>query len=250
MLAKRVIACLDVKDGRTVKGLQFEDLKDAGDAVELGAKYSRLGIDELVFLDIAATLEARKTFCELVTRVAEEVSIPFTVGGGIKSVADVEQLLRSGADKISINSAALARPELIEETAREFGSQCIVVAMDVKRVGDKIKLFSHAGKKETGRSFQDWIKEVQDLGAGEILLTSIDCDGVQRGFDLELTALCSSLSKIPVIASGGAGSMHDFKDVFDKANADAALAAGVFHFGQIEIPELKEYLRQNLITVR
>jgi cyclase len=249
-LAKRIIACLDVKNSRTVKGVKFEDLKDAGDAVELGAYYSQEGIDELVFLDIAATLEERATFAELVQGVASTLSIPFTVGGGIGSLADVERMLRSGADKVSINTAAIMNPDLISEVAKEFGSQCLVLAIDCKRVCGEAKVFSRAGQVETDWNLISWVKEVENLGVGEILLTSIEADGSKSGFDIELTALCSSAVNIPLIASGGAGEKEDFLQVFNEGKADAALAAGIFHFGELKVNELKDFLKLNNIQIR
>jgi len=255
MLTKRIIPCLDVKDGRTVKGVNFVNLRDAGDAVELGKVYTEQGADELVFLDITATVEGRGTFLELVTRVAQNINIPFTVGGGITSIQDVSALLHAGADKVSINSAAVRNPDLINQLSREFGSQCIVVAIDtrwVETVGGKKAhiVHTHGGRKATEFNTLSWAKEVEDRGAGEILLTSMDTDGTKEGFAVELTAEISGNANIPVIASGGAGTMEHFYDVFTQGKADAALAASIFHFGEIGIPELKKYLHNNEIPIR
>ena len=269
MLTKRIIPCLDVKDGRTVKGVNFVNLRDAGDAVELGALYADQGADELVFLDIAATIEGRKTLLDLVRRVAQTINIPFTVGGGIGSVADVSALLNAGADKVSINSSAVRRPDLIDELALAFGSQCIVVAIDTKKVQSvKFKVQSesilypltptsythlvhtHGGRTPTTLQTIDWAKEVENRGAGEILLTSMDHDGTKNGFALELTAHISSNANIPIIASGGAGTMEHFYDVFTTGKADAGLAASIFHFKEIEIGTLKQYLQQRGLPMR
>ena len=250
MLTKRIIACLDVKNGRTVKGVQFEDLIDAGDGVELGQRYSREGIDELVFLDITATLEERTTFTDLVKRVATEIQIPFTVGGGIKKLNDVERLLRAGADKVSLNSAAFDNPDLISDVAKEFGSQCLVIAIDSKDINGIPCAFQHAGKTQTKWKTIDWAQEVSALGAGEILLTAIDFDGSKQGFYCELTRQVSDSVSIPVIASGGAGNKQHFLDVFNSGKADAALAASIFHFGNVVVSELKHFLRQNSVSVR
>ena len=253
MLTKRIIPCLDVKDGRTVKGVNFVNLRDAGDAVELGAFYADQGADELVFLDIAATLEGRSTLLELVRRVARTVNIPFTVGGGISSKADVSALLEAGADKVSINSAAVRNPDLINELALEFGSQCIVVAIDTRASqGPDIQqlVHTHGGRKPTKLRTLEWAKEVEQRGAGEILLTSMDTDGTKNGFALELTAAISASANIPIIASGGAGTMAHFYDVFTAGKADAGLAASIFHFKEIEIPALKQYLHQRGLPMR
>lgn len=255
MLTKRIIPCLDVKDGRTVKGINFVNLRDAGDAVELGRLYADQGADELVYLDITATVEGRGTFLELVTRVAQTVNIPFTVGGGIASIRDVSALLLAGADKISINSSAVREPSLIDELSREFGSQCIVVAIDTRYVetsagARRHVVHTHGGRKPTPLETIAWAKEVEDRGAGEILLTSMDTDGTKAGFALELTARISGGANIPVIASGGAGTMSHFYDVFTEGKADAALAASIFHFGEIGIPELKTYLSEQHIPMR
>ena len=251
MLAKRIIPCLDVKNGQTVKGVNFENLQYAGDAVELAKKYSEEGADELVFLDITATNENRNTTIEMVEKVAKQVFIPFTVGGGIKSTKDIKNLLLAGADKISLNSAAVNNPNLIKEAANQFGSQCVVVAIDLKRVEGDFYVFINAGKKNTGIKLIDWVNQVQDLGAGEILLTSMDFDGTKKGFDLEATKIVCDISKIPVIASGGAGadSKH-FIDVFNIAKADAALAASIFHYNTLPIKQLKDELKKANITIR
>jgi cyclase len=250
MLTKRIIPCLDIKDGRTVKGINFEQLRDAGDPVELAKIYSDQGADELVFLDITATVDKRKTLAELVTKIAKSINIPFTVGGGISTVEDVKVLLHAGADKISINTAAVKHPQLINDMALEFGSQCIVVAIDTRKVLGIDYVHTHGGRKPTLLKTQEWAKEVCDRGAGEILLTSMDHDGTKSGFANEITAEISTLLSIPVIASGGAGSMHHFKDVFTFGKADAALAASIFHFREIPIPDLKNYLDQEGISVR
>ena len=251
MLAKRIIPCLDVKDGQTVKGTNFLQLRQAGDPVELGKLYSQQGADELVFLDITASHEGRKTFTDMVQKVAAEIDIPFTVGGGISELADVERMLSAGADKISINSAALRRPQLIDEIVSHFGSQVCVVAIDAHQDGEGAwTCFLNGGRIPTDRNLFDWAKEVNDRGAGEILFTSMNHDGVKQGFACEALSRLASELTIPVIASGGAGKMEDFRDVFALGHADAALAASVFHFGQIGIPELKEYLRKEGIIVR
>jgi cyclase len=250
MLAKRIIPCLDVKDGRTVKGTQFLNLRDAGDPVELAKIYCEQGADELVFLDISATNEKRRTLTELVAAVAAEINIPFTVGGGINSTDDIGALLAAGADKVSINSAALRRPELLAEAAKHFGSQCVVLAIDAKRVGSSWMAFENGGRKETGLDAIEWAKRGTDLGAGEILLTSMDADGTKDGFDNDLTRTIAEAVSVPVIASGGAGTVEHFLDAFQTGKADAALAASVFHFREIEIPELKRYLQQQNIEVR
>ncbi|SDK39512.1 cyclase [Catalinimonas alkaloidigena] len=250
MLTKRIIPCLDVKDGKTVKGVNFVNLRDAGDPVELGARYAEEGADELVFLDITATVEKRRTLVELVRRVAKEINIPFTVGGGISTVEDVSALLHAGADKVSINSSAVRRPELINELAQEFGSQCVVVAIDTRYVDGEHIVHTHGGRTPTEKRTIPWAQEVEERGAGEILLTSMDTDGTKAGFALELTQEISRRLQIPVIASGGAGTMEHFKEVFQDGCADAALAASIFHFKEIEIPGLKEYLRRENIAVR
>lgn len=251
MPAKRIIPCLDVKDGQTVKGVNFENLRYAGDAVELAKKYSQEGADELVFLDITATNEKRKTTVEMVEKVAKQVFIPFTVGGGIKTIEDIKVLLSAGADKVAINSAAVKTPDIINNAANYFGSQCIVVAIDAKRTDGDFYVHINAGKLNTGIKLSDWIKEVQKRGAGEILLTSMDADGTQNGFDIEMTKLAAEKSSIPVIASGGAGANpNHFIDIFEKGYADAALAASIFHFNTLPIKELKKALSNNNIEVR
>ena len=250
MLTKRIIPCLDIKDGRTVKGVNFVELRDAGDAVEQGAIYAEQGADELVFLDITATVENRKTLVELVRKVAREVNIPFTVGGGISSVQDVSALLNAGADKISINSSAVRRPDLINELALQFGSQCVVVAIDSKDYGHRNMVHTHGGRTPTEVVTEPWAYEVQERGAGEILLTSMDHDGTKAGFANELTSSISKKLDIPVIASGGAGNMEHFYDVFTEGAADAALAASIFHFKEIPIPSLKNYLHEQGIPMR
>ena len=249
MLTKRIIPCLDIKDGRTVKGTNFVNLRDAGDPVELGAIYARQGADELVFLDITATVDKRKTLIELVRKVAQAVNIPFTVGGGISSIADVSALLNAGADKVSINSSAVRNPSLIDELALEFGSQCIIVAIDTRQMSEHI-VHTHGGRKPTSLRTLEWAKEVENRGAGEILLTSMDTDGTKAGFALELTAAVSGAANIPVIASGGAGTMDHFVDVFTTGKADAGLAASIFHFKEIDIPDLKNYLAGKGISMR
>lgn len=251
MLAKRIIPCLDVKDGQTVKGVNFENLRYAGDPVELAKKYSDDGADELVFLDITATNEKRKTTVEMVKKVASQVFIPFTVGGGINSIDDMKMLLQAGADKIAINSAAVKNPDLISDSSSYFGSQCIVVAVDAKRVDGDFYVHINAGKVNSGIKLIDWVKEVEQRGAGEILLTSMDADGTQNGFDIEMTKLVANSVKIPVIASGGAGPVvSHFTDVFKNGHADAALAASIFHFNTLSVPNLKKELRNNSIEVR
>jgi cyclase len=250
MLKRRIIPCLDIRDGRTVKGVRFLDIRDAGDPVELAKIYAARGADELVFLDITATIENRQTLISLVERIAAEINIPFTVGGGINSVEDVGLLLRAGADKITINSAAVRRPELMAEIAREFGSQCVVVAIDTNIVNGQWRVFVNGGRTPVKIRTIDWAVMAAENGAGEILLTSMQNDGTKSGFSLELTAEVSSLVNIPVIASGGAGKMQHFKDVFFNTGCSAALAASIFHFGEIDIMELKEYLKNENIAIR
>lgn len=250
MLAKRIIPCLDIKNGRTVKGVNFVNLRDAGDPVELAARYAAEGADELVFLDITATHEGRKTFAELVHRIAQAINIPFTVGGGIGSVSDVSVLLEAGADKVSVNSAAVRNPLLINELSREFGSQCIVVAIDAKRDDGDWWVYLNGGRLRTEVRALAWATEAEERGAGEILLTSMDHDGNKNGFAIELTSAISERLNIPVIASGGAGRMEHFTEVFIEGKADAALAASIFHFGEIPVPDLKKYLRYEGIAVR
>jgi cyclase len=249
-LAKRIVPCLDVKDGQTVKGVNFVNLKSAGDPVELGKAYSEAGADELVFLDITASFEGRKTFTDMVTRVAREINIPFTVGGGINEIADVERLLYAGADKVSINSAAIRHHELINEIAGKFGSQVCVCAIDARLDDDGWHCYVKGGRERTELGLFDWAREVADRGAGEILFTSMNHDGVKNGFACEALAQLADEVSIPIIASGGAGKMEHFRDAFVKGKADAALAASVFHFGEIAIPELKKYLRSEGINVR
>lgn len=250
-LAKRIIPCLDVKNGETVKGINFENLQYAGDPIVLAKKYSDAGADELVFLDITATNEGRKTTAKMVERVAQQVFIPFTVGGGIQSIADFKILLSAGADKIAINSAAVKNPDLIKEASDYFGSQCVVVAIDAKFVDGDFYVFINAGKKNTGIKLIDWVKKVEQLGAGEILLTSMDADGTQNGFDLRMTKLVVESVNIPVIASGGAGAdIEHFVEVFNSANADAALAASIFHYDTLPVKVLKNGLNDVGIPVR
>lgn len=250
MLTKRIIPCLDIKEGRTVKGTKFVDLRDAGDPVELGAFYAENGADELVFLDITATIDNRKTLVELVKQVARQVNIPFTVGGGIGSIEDVSALLNAGADKVSINSSAVHRPALIDELALQFGSQCIIVAIDTRFVDGIDWVHTHGGRNITSFKTLEWAKEVELRGAGEILLTSMDTDGTKAGFANKLTCRISANASIPIIASGGAGTMDDFYDVFTLGKADAGLAASIFHFKEIEISALKNYLAEKGIPMR
>lgn len=250
MLSKRIIPCLDVKDGRTVKGVNFVDLKDAGDPVELAWQYAQQGADELVFLDITATHERRKTMIEMVKSVARQLNIPFTIGGGITEIADAEALLNAGADKISINSAAVKNPQLIADLAKVFGRQFVVVAVDTKLVEGKNMVHLNGGRLITELETEQWIKQAEDLGAGEILLTSMDHDGTKQGFDCNLLQTISQMINIPVIASGGAGSIEHFTEVFTTTGVDAALAASVFHFGEIPIPVLKNELKKHNIPVR
>jgi cyclase len=250
MLSKRIIPCLDVKEGRTVKGVNFVELRDAGDPVELGRIYAEQGADELVFLDITATVEKRKTLADLVRRVAKQVNIPFTVGGGISSIEDVAAMLNAGADKVSVNSAAVRRPELIDELAANFGNQCIVVAIDSRHMEGRHIVHTHGGRTPTEKETLAWAREVQERGAGEILLTSMDHDGTKSGFANALTRQLSTDLHIPVIASGGAGNMAHFVEAFTLGRADAALAASIFHFREIPIPDLKNYLTQHQIPIR
>ncbi len=250
MLKKRIIPCLDIKNGRTVKGINFEGLVDAGDPVELAKVYSQNGADELVFLDITATHEGRKTMLEMVKNVALSINIPFTVGGGISSVEDAALLLKNGADKISVNSSAVKNPNLIKELAQKFGNQCVVIAIDAKLINDKWKVFLNGGRIETDLELFAWAKEAVNLGAGEILFTSMDHDGTKNGFAIEALKKMSEIVNVPIIASGGCGNMQHFKDVFLESKVDASLAASVFHFGEIKIPELKTYLKTNKIEIR
>ena len=250
MLTKRIIPCLDIKDGRTVKGVNFVNLRDAGDPVALAAQYAQEQADELVFLDISATEQKRKTLANLVLRVAEAIDIPFTVGGGISAIEDVAILLKNGADKVSVNSAAVKNPDLINDLAEKFGSQCIVVAIDAKQIEGQWKVHLVGGKEPTDRDLFEWAKEVEQRGAGELLFTSMDHDGTKQGFANEALARLSVETNLPVIASGGAGNISHFSDSFTIGKADAALAASVFHFGEIAIPELKNKLKQQQIAVR
>jgi cyclase len=250
MLAKRIIPCLDVKDGRVVKGVRFVDLRDAGDPVEAAMAYDAQGADELVFLDITASHEDRAIMLEVVRRTAEGIYMPLTVGGGIRSVEDVRRLLRAGADKVSLNTAAVARPAVIREAAQRFGSQCIVVAIDARREGDGWGVYTHGGRRAAGRDAVEWAREAVVLGAGEILLTSMDRDGTKDGYDLELTRAISDAVSVPVIASGGAGSLEHFHDALVDGHADAALAASLFHFGIHTIAEAKQYLGERGVEVR
>ncbi|MBK5195111.1 MAG: imidazole glycerol phosphate synthase subunit HisF [Proteiniphilum sp.] len=247
---KRIIPCLDIKDGRTVKGVNFVELRDAGDAVELAKRYVLEGADELVFLDITATVENRKTLTELVHRVAEEINIPFTVGGGISSLEDAQAIIRAGADKVSLNSSAVDHPELLTEIASQFGSQCVVLAIDTKLVDGEWMVYVHGGRTPTPLRTLDWAREGEKRGAGEILLTSMNNDGTRDGFAIDITRSVSDTVNIPVIASGGAGTMAHFADVFTQTRASAALAASIFHFGEIPIPTLKQYLKEQNIPIR
>jgi imidazole glycerol-phosphate synthase subunit HisF len=250
MLKRRIIPCLDIKDGRTVKGVNFVNLVDAGDPVELAKAYVNQGADELVFLDITATIENRKTLASLVERIASEINIPFTVGGGTDTIEDVAILLKAGADKVTLNSAAVKRPELISELAGQFGNQCIVVAIDTKFVDNKWMVFINGGRTPTPQEAASWARRAEELGAGEILLTSMNTDGTKSGFSINITGEVSRNVNIPVIASGGAGSMKHFRDVFYNTNCSAALAASIFHFGEIDIRDLKKYLMSENIFVR
>lgn len=250
MYTKRIIPCLDVHDGRVVKGVNFVNLRDAGDPVEIAAAYDKAGADELVFLDITASSDRRNTVVDMVRAVAEKVFIPFTVGGGIRTVDDFKAILREGADKVSVNSAAIDNPNLIAQAADKFGSQCVVLAIDAKRTPDGFHIFKHGGRIDTGIDAIEWAIKGCELGAGEILLTSMDCDGTKAGYDLELTRQISENVTVPVIASGGAGSKKDFYDALTDGKADAALAASLFHYKELEIMEVKEYLRQKGVSVR
>lgn len=250
MLKKRIIPCLDIKDGRTVKGVNFVGLRDAGDPVELARMYSEIGADELVFLDITATNEKRKTLVALVKEVAQQVAIPFTVGGGVSSVEDAYQLLQSGADKVAINSAAVKRPELIKELADKFGNQCVVLAVDAKLIGDTWKVFLNGGRVETDKELFSWVKQAEELGAGEILFTSMDHDGTKAGFAIDALKKMNELLTIPIIASGGAGSIAHFTEVFQQTDVSAALAASIFHFKEVDLSALKQALRAQHIQIR
>lgn len=250
MLTKRIIPCLDVDKGRVVKGVNFVKIKDAGDPVEMAKFYYQTGADELVFLDITASSDNRKTMLDVVKRVAREIFIPFTVGGGIASVNDMKVVLKAGADKIAINTSAVKNPQLITDGAEVFGNQCIVVAVDAKKKGDEWEVYINGGRTPTGKNVLDWVRLVVDMGAGEILLTSMDCDGTKDGYDIELTKLISESVQVPVIASGGAGRIKDFKEVFIQGKADGALAASLFHFGELKIGNVKNYLEKQKISVR
>jgi imidazole glycerol-phosphate synthase subunit HisF len=250
MLAKRIIPCLDVKEGRVVKGTHFVNLRDAGDPVECGLRYSEEGADELVFLDITASSDKRNIVVDMVRRVADSINIPFTVGGGLRSVEDIQEILRAGADKVSLNTSAVEHPSLVQTAAERFGSQCIVVAIDARREGGSAKVYTHGGRKRTELDAVEWAKKVAELGAGEILLTSMDADGTKAGYDLDLTEKISSAVQIPVIASGGAGNLEDlYKGLTDGA-ASAVLAASIFHFREVTIGDAKSYLRERGVTVR
>lgn len=251
MLTKRIIPCLDMTEGKVVKGIQFETFKDAGDPVRLAEKYDKEGADELVFLDITASIENRNILLDVVKRTAEEVTIPFSVGGGVRTIKDMRMILLSGADKVSVNTGGFKNPKLITDCANAFGSQCIVLSLDAKKVGkDRWNVFINGGRTDTGASAIDWAKEAVSLGAGEILLTSIDCDGTKKGFNVELTRIVSKAVSVPVIASGGAGTLSDFEEILTKGEADAALAASLFHFGELTISDVKNYLRRKNILVR
>lgn len=250
MLKKRIIPCLDIKDGRTVKGINFENIKDAGDPIELAKRYVAQGADELIFLDITATIENRKTLIELVEKIAAQINIPFTVGGGISTLEDVANLIKAGADKVSINSSCVKKPQLIRQIAKEFGSQCLVVAIDTKFEDGDWKVFINGGRKATQWQTVQWAKEVQYLGAGEILLTSMNNDGNKNGFAINITNQVSKAVNIPVISSGGAGNKEHFKEMFSQTTATGGLAASIFHYGELEIPDLKKYLKKNKIAIR
>ena len=250
MITKRIIPCFDVKDGRVVKGTKFQDLKDVSDPVDLAIKYNALGADELVFYDITASHEKRKLFTDVLERLAKEVFIPLTVGGGINTLEDFSRVLNAGADKVSVNSGAVKNPQLIKEAAEKFGDQCVVLSIDVKRVDGQFKVFINGGRTDTGLDALEWAERGQELGAGELVINSMDTDGVKEGFDLEMLEAFSKVVSIPIIASGGAGKIEDFEDVFKVKGVDAGLAASVFHFGTIEIPELKKYLKEKGISSR
>ncbi len=250
MLTKRIIPCLDVKDGRVVKGINFVKLRDAGDPVDCAKVYDEAGADELTFLDITASIEGRKTFMDVVKRTAEQVFMPLTVGGGITNVNDIRDLLSFGADKVSLNTAAVREPGLVRRAANTFGNQCIVVAIDAKRVGNRWEVFTHGGRNASGKDAVVWAKEAQEAGAGEILLTSMDADGTKQGFDIPLTRAVVDAVSIPVIASGGAGTIEHFGQLFTQTNADAALAATIFHYGEISLEQVKAYLKQQKVSVR
>ncbi|MDA1316947.1 MAG: imidazole glycerol phosphate synthase subunit HisF [bacterium] len=250
MLTKRIIPCLDMTEGKVVKGIQFVNFRDAGDPVLLAKKYDEQGADELVFLDITATVDNRNILLDVVKRTAREVTIPFTVGGGIRTKEDMQRVLRAGADKVGVNTGGINRPELISECAQSFGTQCVVLSLDAKRVGNQWNVMINGGRTDTGISAIEWAKQAVKRGAGEILLTSIDTDGMKQGFNVELTKAVAKVVNVPIIASGGAGKLEDFKDIFTEGKADAALAASLFHFGECSIKEVKTYLRDNNISVR
>ena len=250
MISKRIIPCFDVRDGIVVKGTKFQDIKEVSEPIVLAKKYNAMGADELVFYDITASFEGRKLFTEIVEKIANEVFIPLTVGGGISTVEDFSRVLKAGADKVSINSSAVKTPELITEAAKKFGSQCVVLSMDVKRVDGKFMVFVKGGRENTGLDAIEWAIKGEALGAGELVINSMDVDGVKNGFDKELLEAISKVVTIPIIASGGAGNMEHFKDVFDIEGVDAGLAASIFHYGEVEIPNLKKYLKEQNITVR
>jgi imidazole glycerol-phosphate synthase subunit HisF len=251
MLTKRIVPCLDMTEGKVVKGIQFVNFRDAGDPVELAKEYDKQGADELVFLDITATVENRDILLDVVERTAKQVTIPFSVGGGIRSVEDMRAILRAGADKVSVNSGAFRNPKLIAQCAKEFGSQCVVLSLDAKQVGkNRWNVFIDGGRTNTGMSAIEWAKKATELGAGEILLTSIDTDGMKQGFNVELTKRVTKVTKVPIIASGGAGKLEDFSEIFLEGNADAALAASLFHFGELTINDVKNYLKKKKINVR
>jgi cyclase len=250
MISKRIIPCFDVRNGMVVKGTKFENIKEVSEPVVLAKKYNKMGADELVFYDITASFEERKLFTEVVEKIANEVFIPLTVGGGINSVEDFSRVLKAGADKVSINSSAVSNPQLISDAAKKFGAQCVVLSIDVKRVEGKFMVFVKGGRENTGLDAIEWAKRGEELGAGELVVNSMDSDGVKNGFDKELLEAISKVVTIPIIASGGAGNMEHFKDVFEVKGVDAGLAASIFHFGEVEIPELKKYLKEQGVAVR
>ncbi len=250
MISKRIIPCFDVRNGMVVKGTKFENIKEVSEPVVLAKKYNEMGADELVFYDITASFEERKLFTEVVEKIANEVFIPLTVGGGINSVEDFSRVLKAGADKVSINSSAVSNPQLISDAAKKFGAQCVVLSIDVKRVEGKFMVFVKGGRENTGLDAIEWAKKGEELGAGELVVNSMDSDGVKNGFDKELLEAISKVVTIPIIASGGAGNMEHFKDVFEVKGVDAGLAASIFHFGEVEIPELKKYLKEQGVAVR
>lgn len=250
MLTKRIVPCLDIRDGRVVKGVNFEGIRDVSDPVEMAAYYNAAGVDELVFYDITATFENRGLFTDLLRKVASQIFIPLTVGGGINSLDDFERVLSCGADKVSVNSGAIKNPALIEQAARKYGDQCVVLSMDIKRVGGSFRLFSAGGRVDTGLDAIEWARQGQSLGAGELVVNSIDTDGVRAGFDIEMLNAVRAVSTLPIVASGGAGSKEHFLELFQKADVDAGLAASIFHFKELEIPVLKAYLAENGLPVR